>query len=69
MPDRIDVAFFPQQLSTWRGAHPQATLTEIEAEVDRLLAVFRTQTVRPSPTLVPPTPAALSGARSTHATA
>lgn len=45
MPDPIDVTTITQQLAVWRGGHPEATLTEIEAEVDRALAAFRNQTV------------------------
>lgn len=45
MSDPIDVPAITRDLSVWRAAHPRATLTEIEAEVDRALAAFRNQTV------------------------
>lgn len=58
MPDPIDVTVITHQLAAWRGSHPEATLTEIETEVDRALAAFRNQTVgalaHAAPTDTPP---------------
>lgn len=39
--DRLDVTMVADAMRTWREAHPRATLTEIERELDRQLRAVR----------------------------
>lgn len=45
MPDPVDPIAAARELHAWRIAHPQATLAEIEAQVDAALSAFRSRTV------------------------